>query len=201
MSFILRWRYEDGSFPQVVYPSGRVNRYPQWVAAVGDILRAMALLKAYGHEVDPEPTRSWLLQGQEPSGAFRTAWGFASQATQRPPGPLPEFRDLLPVCGWNDKAFRYLTEEYGSGGVWEQESKGVGSHTKNGKRNTEHASRNTQYAIRIMQHEVDCFWRDQRLRYCEDESAIELRRGNDVLYRWQKGSDWAGICAPELWWK
>jgi hypothetical protein len=26
--FILRWRYADGSFPQVVYPSGQVNRYP-----------------------------------------------------------------------------------------------------------------------------------------------------------------------------
>jgi hypothetical protein len=36
MAFVLRWRYEDGSFPQVVYSSGRVNRYPQWIAAVGD---------------------------------------------------------------------------------------------------------------------------------------------------------------------
>ncbi|MGQ9494143.1 MAG: hypothetical protein ACUVR2_10320 [Anaerolineae bacterium] len=194
MSFILRWRYEDGSFPQVVYPSGRVNRYPQWVAAVGDILRAMALLKAYGYEVDPEPTRSWLLQGQEPSGAFRTAWGFASQATQRPPGPLPEFRDLLPVCGWNDKAFRYLTEEYGSGGVWEQESKGVGSHTKNGKRNTEHASRNMQY-------ETDCTVQGQQLRYREDDTTIELRCNKELLYRWRKGANWAEVCAPELWWK
>jgi len=78
ITFVLRWRYEDGSFPQVVYRGGRVNRYPQWIAAVGDILRALALLHKYGFVADAEPTLAWLLRGQDPTGAFRAAHGFAS---------------------------------------------------------------------------------------------------------------------------
>jgi hypothetical protein len=105
-SFILRWRYTDGSFPQVVYPSGRVNRYPQWVAAIGDILRALDLARNTGIEYDPEPSLRWLLAGLRPDGAFRTALGF-DRAT--PGGSPKDPRDDLAVVGWNDKVFRYLT--------------------------------------------------------------------------------------------
>nr|MBC7245832.1 hypothetical protein [Chloroflexota bacterium] len=203
MAFVLRWRYDDGSFPQVIYSGGRVNRYPQWIAAVGDILRAMALLQAYGFDADPQPTRLWLLQGQQPSGAFRTAWGFASQITQRPSGPLPEFRDLLPVCGWNDKAFRYLTEELGSEEAKEQRrkvAKGPG-HRGRKKRKTEKVTRNTEHALHTTPYETPCLLRGQRMHYREDKRTIELQRGSDVLYRWLKGAPWAEICASELLWK
>jgi len=197
MSFILRWRYEDGSFPQVVYPGGRVNRYPQWIAAVGDILRAMSLLKAYGFEADPEPTLTWLLQGQEPSGAFRTAWGFAAQITQRQPGHLPEFRDLLPVCGWNDKAFRYLTELRSKGA----EEQGCRDAREQGVKKTEYGIRNTEHGTRMTNYETDCLLGNQRVHYQEDETGIELQHEGEVLYRWQKGASWAEVCRPELLWK
>ncbi|MGC8786377.1 MAG: hypothetical protein ACP5Q1_03010 [Anaerolineae bacterium] len=189
MAFVLRWRYEDGSFPQVVYPGGRVNRYPQWIAAVGDILRALTLLQAYGFDADPEPTHDWLLQGQQPNGAFRTAWGFAAQTTQRPAGPLPEFRDLLPVCGWNDKTFRYLTE------MLSEEAEVLG------REKTEYRTRDTPHSSLLTPYETPCLLRGEQLYYREGETAIELRRGKDVLYRWQKGTPWAEICAWELLWK
>jgi hypothetical protein len=105
-SFILRVRYPDGSFPQVVYPGNRVNRFPQWVAAVCDILRALDLARSVGVNYDAIPTLKWLLAGSRPDGAFRTAAGFG-RATPR--GKADDPRDDLPVVGWNDKAFRYLT--------------------------------------------------------------------------------------------
>lgn len=104
--FVARSRYPDGSFPQVIYPGGRVNRYPQWVAAVGDILRSMALARAVGVDWDEAPTLCWLLAGRRADGSLRTAVGFG-RAT--PGGSSNDPRDDVPVCGWADKAFRYLT--------------------------------------------------------------------------------------------
>ena len=178
LAFILRWRYEDGSLPQVVYAGGQLNRYPQWIAAVGDILRAMALLEPHGVDIDPGPTGEWLLRGQEVTGSFRTAWGFGAQISQRDPGPLPEFRDLLPVVGWSDKAFRYLAEALSGGqaGDWPT---GQG----------------------VQPLEAECTWQGKVLAYREDTAAIELRRNGQVLYRWRKGAPWAEVCAPEMWWK
>jgi len=180
MVFVLQWQCEDGGFPQVIYPGGRINRYPQWVAGVADILRAMRLLQPYGLDADLHSSLEWLLRGQEPTGGFRTARGFASQASQRPPGTVPEFRDLLPVCGWNDKAWRYLTEVVDSGGKplsvdpdWQPDSL----------------------------IECECVLRYQRCLYREDQTTIELRRGGALLYRWRKGAAWAEVCSPEVLWK
>jgi hypothetical protein len=105
-AFILKVRYEDGSFPQVIYPGGRLNRYPQWVAAAGDLLRALDLASAVGLSYDSTPSLRWLLAGRRPDGAFRTASGFGRVT---PAGAANDPRDALPVVGWNDKAFRYLT--------------------------------------------------------------------------------------------
>jgi len=178
MAFVLHWRYEDGSFPQVVYANGQLNQYPQWIAAAGDVLRAMALLEPYGVEIDPRPTLEWLLGGQEVTGGFRTAWGFGAQISQRDPGSLPEFRDLLPVVGWSDKAFRYLT------------------HALSGDQAADWPA-----ALGVQPFEAECTWRGQVVAYREDASNLELRRGGQVLYRWRKGAAWAEVCAHEMWWK
>jgi hypothetical protein len=175
LDLVLRLRYNNGNFPQVVYPGGQVNRYPQWIAAVGDILWAMALLKPYGLEAHPEPTLAWLLQGQEPTGGFCTAHGFASQISQREPGDLPEFRDLLPVVGWSSMAFRYLTDLWPDGA---EETDGV-----------------------VERFEAPCVFRGRELTFVETEILIELRDGTEPLYRWRKGAPWAEVCAPELLWK
>jgi uncharacterized protein YyaL (SSP411 family) len=89
--FIMRVRDVDGGFPQVLYPRGRVNQQPRWIAATGDILRALALLRPHGHYADPRPTHDRLLDSQLPCGAFKTADGLPTR-----------------VVGWNDKTFRYL---------------------------------------------------------------------------------------------
>ncbi len=176
LAFVLRRRCEDGGFPQVVYPGGRANRYPQWIAAAGDILRAMALLQPFGFDADPQPTLEWLLRGQLPTGGFRTARGFASQVSQREPGPLPEFRDVLSVCGWADKAFRYLTEALPT-------------------------PADLRAGSAAPPFETDCTLRGRVVRYRETDEAIEVRWGDTVLYLWRKGAPWAEICAPALQWK
>jgi len=180
MAFILRHRYQDGSFPQVVYPGGRANRYPQWIAASGDILRVMSLLVPHGLTPNPEPTLQWLLHDQEPTGAFRTAWGFAAQCSQRSPGSLPEFRDLLPVAGWNDKVFRYLT------GLWlasEQPATNLEPIHLSGEQDV---------------FEAECVFRGKRMHYFEDSKTMTLDQDGKIQYRWVKGESWAAVCAPPL---
>jgi hypothetical protein len=105
-NFVLRCRYADGSFPQVIYPRGRLNRYPQWVAAVGDILRTLDLLLPFDLAYDPQPSLDYLLAGRRQDGGFHTAVGFGKIT---PFGKHNDPRDEMSVCGWADKAFRYLT--------------------------------------------------------------------------------------------
>lgn len=105
--FILRWRCEDGGFPQVVYPGGQANRYPQWVSGVGDVLRTLKATRALGLEFDEGPTLAWLLRGRQADGTIRTAVGFGKATLG---GNREDRRDTICVCGWADKAFRYLTE-------------------------------------------------------------------------------------------
>lgn len=175
MGFVLRWRYADGSFPQVVYPGGRVNRYPQWVAAVGDVLRAMHLLAPYGVAADAEPTRTWLLHGQQPAGGFATGWGFAAQISQRPPASLPDFRDILPVCGWCDKPFRYLTELVLAepGDLADQVYPDTSSV--------------------FTDYETICTLHNQRLHYSEKRGILELYDEKSCVYRWRKGEAWVEV--------
>jgi uncharacterized protein YyaL (SSP411 family) len=175
MACVLRWRYDDGSFPQAVYPGGHVNRYPQWIAAVGDIIRVMRLLNTYGDNIDVQPTLDWLMRGQLSTGGFCTAHGFASQVTQRQPGSLPEFRDLLPVCGWSDKAFCCLTELVPDIPISSSEL------------------RDQQPGC-----EVPCRFRGHHLRYVEKDGILALHTQHDVIYRWSKGAAWAERCASGL---
>jgi len=103
--FVLRTRLPDGSFPQVLYPGRRINPWPQWIAATGDMLRALCAAQAVGFSFDPLPTLRWLLAGQRPDGGFRAAVGFGRVT---PFGRADDPRDALSVCGWEDKAFRFL---------------------------------------------------------------------------------------------
>lgn len=170
LDFIVRWRDPDGGLPQVIYDGGRMNRYPRWIAGAGDIARALSLLDGY----DPEPTLAWMLRGQMANGAFRTAHGFAVQSTQRQPPALPDFRDLLPVCGWVDKAFRYLTMLLPDG------------------------CNLPPYDPQPI--EMDCLLRGRVMQYREDTQRIELRQGSRVIYRWDKGHPWAAVCDLRMLW-
>ncbi len=168
-AFLHRSQNEDGSFPAVVYPGGRSNQYPQWIAATGDVLRAAAALAARGTSTDVNATLHLLLDGQDRSGGVVTARGFGMRVLQRSTH-LPDVRDVLHVVGWCDKAFRALALE---------------------------ASDVTPLHQPVSM-ERPCTFRGQLLTICEDESLVEIRRGREVRYRWHKGDDWPTICEPEF---
>lgn len=176
VSFIMRVRYDDGSFPQVIYSPSRSNRYPQWIAGTGDILRAISVANALGGGFDAEPTIAWLNSGMQANGSIRTAHGFAAQHNQKLRSGLPEFRDVMPVCGWADKAFRYWAESLKPGSL-------------------------IPVSVPTASIEHACMLRDTECIYRESDQAIELWRGKTLLYRWQKGSMWAEVNSPDLWWK
>lgn len=178
LDFVLRWRNPDGSLPQVIYAGGRVNRYPCWIAATGDIIMAIQALQPYGSTADPDPTLHWLLQGQLPTGGFRTAHGFAAHITQRTPSDLPEFRDLLPVCGWNDKAFACLTSMLEPA-----------------------AAQHVTDTLTLPACELACQFRGQPMVYQEDAQQIVLRQGQHTHYQWQKGAAWPHVCTPLMYLK
>lgn len=173
--FILRHVDGDGLLPQVLYSRG-ANRYPQWVAPLGDVLRAFDLLRLHGFAADACAMESTLRSGALPSGGVATARGFGAQISQRlHPGEPADFRDNIPVAGWVDKAFAWLAGRVPEGRpLPAPETAGI---TR------------------------DCTIRDRRAQWCETAGRMTLSIGGRVVYEWRKGQPWAAMVAPEVMWK
>ncbi len=171
MGFIVRQIQADGSLPAALYPRRQVNRFPTWVAALGDVLRAGDLLRPYGFTGDLSLLENRLLGGQDASGGIQTAAGFSAQTGGRP-GDLPDARDLLHVSGWCDKAFRYLAGKTGQGRLPQVENR---------------------------RFEADCVFLGRRLKLVEDEDKMELTENRQVVYQWIKGEPWARQAEHAFW--
>jgi hypothetical protein len=167
MEFILRVRYEDGSFPHVLRANGRTYRYPQWIAGVGDILLALDMLEQYDVHFSKSPTEQWMLQYALPNGSFPTASGFAHRHLWKRKISLPDFRDILPAVGWVDKAFHYLTSKV---------SASLPAHGFTGQ---------------VV--ELPCLYRGHKCLYREDDRSIEASDSQHIYYLWQKGAEWAEV--------
>lgn len=175
LQFVLRCQYEDGSFPQALYPDGRTNRYPQWVAALGDVIRAIDLARPYGFAADTRSMMGWMLHGQQPGGGFATAHGFVAQVSQRRPNSLPDLRDLLPVCGWSDKAFRALAALVPCGLLPDEKV--------------------------FYPFELPAQLRGKRGIWRETAQELAFTSGTHMIYRWRKGQPWAEPTGWEAVWK
>jgi hypothetical protein len=162
MDFILRVQFADGSFPQVLSANRRIYRYPQWVAGVGDILRAMRCLEGVNLSLPKEAALVWLLHGQLPSGGIRTAKGFANKNRWPRLFRLPDFRDLLPSVGWVDKAFFYLSNL-------------VGADFQ-------------PLVVEPVSFETPCQYVGKRGHFYEDALRIEMYAKDSISYRWKKGA-------------
>lgn len=173
VAFIFRQRTEDGGFAQVVYGDGRVNRYQQWIAGAGDILRIAHLAGRYGLAIDTRAPDAYLLAGIPVSGGIASAHGFGAQINQRKPSL--DFRDILPVCGWADKAFRYVAERLK-----------VGEELPH---------------VDLATYTAPCAFRGQPMRYTETTADITLMSGEKLVYHWRKGEAWPRVCAPIMLWK
>jgi hypothetical protein len=170
MEWIARQIFDDGLLPTVVYGNGSANRFPAWLAPLGDVLRAADLLRPHGFDANLSTMQARLLAGQDTSGGIQTATGFAAQAGGRPP-VLPDLRDLLHVVGWCDKAFRYLATL--AGPVLPQASSGT--------------------------LEAECVFRGRVYQLHETPELVELHHKRGLRYRWQKGELWAEVATEEFW--
>lgn len=172
LKFLKRWMGADGGLPAVIYSNQKVNRFPSWIAPLGDVLRAGQEIRRYGISFEFTEVRRRILSYQDSSGGIQTAHGFTA-ITGCEPGQLPEFRDLLHVSGWVDKAFRALAAQVP-----------IGQSLPN---------------VENSDFNFDCVFRGHKLHFCETSTELSLTRGREVVYRWRKGEPWAEIANQEFW--
>lgn len=173
--FIMRHQRADGFLPQVLYATGS-NEYPQWIAPLGDVLRALDRLRPYGFSARTATMEDALHSGQLPTGGWATARGFAAQISQRfNKMELPDFRDNLPVSGWVDKVFAYLA--------------------------TCVPASMSLPTVEVNDASIACDIRGRLATWTETATEMSLRSDNCLLYRWEKGEAWPDVMAPEVMWK
>jgi hypothetical protein len=171
--FIVR-HIGGGLLPQALYPRG-ANRYPQWIAPLGDVLRALDLLRPHGFNPDASAMEAALRAGCLLSGGVATARGFAAQIGQRDdPAAPPDFRDNLPVAGWADKAFAWLAGRVPQG--------------------------QPLPPPRTAEVTIDCAARGQQALWRETAAEMTFTAGDQTLYRWRKGEPWADVISLEVMW-
>ena len=102
--FLQRSMTPEGQWPQICYLSGQRAEYPRWIAGTADILHAFHVMQ----DSLPQQGLKRLLDSQLPSGGFPTGIGFARKTNRYAPLDPPDYRDITPVTGWNDKVLRLL---------------------------------------------------------------------------------------------
>jgi hypothetical protein len=154
------------------YPDGTFIANPRFIAASGDVLRLMIWSRKYGlaSDEDVNPLVEVLVRAQLPSGSIPTGYGFAQRGSRRAYHGTPEFRDVLPVVGWCDKAFRALAL--------------IAPPT-----NPEILHRTEA------ETQVECIWKGRPCVFHESISDIVVRdaRTNQAIFHWSKGE-----CYPSI---
>lgn len=172
MKFLQCWMYADGSFPTVIYPNLQVNRFPSWIAPLGDVLRAEQEIRSYGMTFEFTSVQERLLFYQDASGGIQTSRGFDAVAGGEP-DQLPEFRDLLHITGWADKAFRVLAAQV----------------PKN----------QSLLPAESGDFVSECVFRGRIMQFRETPAELCATYEGEVLYRWNKDQSWPEIASHEFW--
>jgi hypothetical protein len=153
------------------YPRGDAILCPTWVSPSGDVLRALLALRPHADipEAAIERLTGALIEHQLPSGGIQTARGLGKKGSTRQPDHTPDFRDVLPVAGWVDKAFRALTL------LCDQP--------------TPSACAGTQQTRQV------CLWKGKRRVYHEtpDEMCLINVGTSKPIFQWRKGADFPSV--------
>jgi hypothetical protein len=169
--FILKMSRPGGGFYQTRYHNGKIGKYPVWVAACGDILYALMTLQGSSANYDEviEKNVSWILENQDTCGGIRTTFGFGTWLGMNK--DKVDFRDVIHVCGWNDKAFRLLSHF-------------IPEVTRIPEANTQKC-------------QVECVFNNRPAIYFEDKNRISVftESNHKVLYHWDKKLRWANLPA------
>jgi hypothetical protein len=164
LAFLKTSMARDGSWPQIVYDDTKQASWPRWLAGAADILLAYQVLG----EPIPNIALERILSSQLKSGGFPTAQGFASQISQREPRGIPDYRDVTPVAGWNDKMFRLLT------GMLRDVNNNLPEAT-----------------VSEVRQEMT-LW-GQRARFEETGQLFRIMIKEQVVYEWHKENSWAVV--------
>ena len=138
---------------------------PRIPALLGEMAAIESVLIHAGLAMpESAPKLDLLMRHRMASGAFRTALGFG----MRNENDIPDWRDAIPVCGWQDKVYCLLA------GVFR------------GTRRTAFSPSPVVWEVRT---------RVGRATYREDAETmrIEDRKGR-MLYLWEKRKRWASVC-------
>jgi hypothetical protein len=149
------------------YSDGTPIANPRLIAGAGDFLRAFVWGRKYGlaSDADVQFIADLLVRSQLPSGGIPTATGFRWRGDRRMHRGNPDFRDLLPVVGWCDKAFRALAM-------------------------ITPAAEFDGPSVPPTPVHLECWWRGRDCVFHEDSRSIWLEDGrtSHILYQWAKGS-------------
>jgi hypothetical protein len=168
ISFLERSMRDDGSWPQIIYADGKVAHWPSWIAGSADILYAIYLVKA----AVPSVALQRLLSGQLASGGFSCADGFANQINQLQHLTHKDFRDVIPIVGWNDKTLRLLATFYDATHPLPQTT--------------------------VTPSEEKVMIGKESAVFYEDKTTYLLKTANEVVYEAHKQEPWARICRDKV---
>lgn len=155
------------------YPNNRPIMAPLWISPAGDLLRALLALRPCTEVPDSviERLQRLLLEQQMPNGGIPTARGLGYKGATRSIMGNPDFRDVLPVVGWCDKAFRALSLLVTADDQPES------------------------WAAPVDETIVACTWKGQDCLYRETALDMQLRlvRSGREIYWWRKNE-----CYPRM---
>jgi hypothetical protein len=167
--FLVR-SYERDGFVFGYAGDGRVIANPSWIAAAGEILRALVLADGrwtLGLSAVVDRVLADVLSRQRANGSWATAEGFARRGSARPYRGRADLRDVLPVVGWNDKVLRALAL----------------------------CLRSVSASFPTVSHHPrtviePCTWKGRHCLFREDDASFSLveTSGGAAIYEWKKGA-------------
>lgn len=161
--FVAKAWLPTGGLPFMVYANRPPRTAPLFIGAAAGTLVALDRAGRLEDAAALAPLR-WLLARQTASGAFDTAVGFGTGA----PAPArPDWRDVLPVCGWADKVYDLLTR--------------LGMDP-------------VPAAAAMAPVNRPVLIKGQPAEFAEDADSMALRRGKEDWFVWKKRQPWPEVC-------
>ncbi len=161
--FTLQHLDEDGAPPRMRFKDRPPMRFPLVFGAMASTLASLARVNLLEGAL-LEKALPRLLGQQMESGAFCTAEGFGCRKRLR---GTPDWRDVMPVCGWQDKVYALLARHH-EGGLPQQSA---------GEEKT---------PVRV---------RRRKATFIENQSSMRIEDAKGaVLYHWEKKTHWPSVC-------
>jgi hypothetical protein len=162
-AFLRAHRTPEGLHPRMVFAHRSAATAPMLLGAVAGILGALDRAGMLQQDDLAQPL-AFVLSHQAASGAFDTAVGFGRLRTSR---TRPDWRDVIPVCGWQDKVYALLA--------------------------TLHPGQRVSVSTEPVSRDVSVLGR--RAAYREDNAMMRIEDAKGrALYAWDKKTNWPKVC-------